>query len=111
MQATWDKKKTKLGSSRWPEGLTKQTHESKDSKSRKEDILDYNSDDGDPGGGWRKVDPDDPVSRYRYFLATGIPFEKVHKSKTPPAEKNSHPKPRIKELWETKNSGLEDTES
>ena len=50
MKKTWTTKKVELGSSHWPDGFTKHTHESKDSKSRKEDIFDYNSDDGDPEG-------------------------------------------------------------
>ena len=111
MKKTWGTKETKLGSSHRPNGSTNHTHESKVSKSIKEDIFDYNSDDGDPGGGWSKVDPDDPVSCHRYFLATGMQFGKVHKIKTPPADRNSHPKPRIKERWELKNSELDDTES
>ena len=86
MKKTWITENAKLGSSHWPDGFTNHTRKSKDSKSIKEDIFDYNSNDGDPGGGWTKVDPDDPVSCHRYFLATGTQFGKVHKIKTPPAD-------------------------
>ena len=111
MKRTWITEHAKSGSSRWPDGLANHTHESKDSESATEENFDYNSNDGDPGGGWLKVDPDDPVSCHRYFLSTGVQFGKIHKIKTPPADKSSHPKPRIKERWELENNGLDDNES